>query len=127
MLGVPLGKIYTSKLNRAVEAGQLISGKDVQTREELTDSGAGNSSSMANPSGRNAKIGAEIQVLVNMPIKDGTNNMLVTHKTNIADAFGKEFSDVKEGETLVFRPVTSGQPTFLGRALPAQWELAARK
>ena len=30
-LGVPLGEIYTSKLNRAVETGKLISGKDVQT------------------------------------------------------------------------------------------------
>ena len=28
-LGIPLGSVYTSKLNRAVETGKLISGRDV--------------------------------------------------------------------------------------------------
>jgi phosphohistidine phosphatase SixA len=126
-LGIPLGEIYTSKLNRAVETGKLISGKDVQTREELTDSGAGSSSAMANPAAKNAKIRSAIYVLINLGNKAGPNNILVTHKTNIADAFGSQFSDVKEGEAIIFRPVSSGQPNFLGRMLPQQWELATRQ
>jgi phosphohistidine phosphatase SixA len=124
-LAIPMGEIYTSKLNRAVETGKLISGKDAQTREELTDSGAGSSSAMADPAAKNAKIRAAIQALVNMNPKAGANNVLVTHKTNIADAFGKQFSDVTEGEALVFRPASSGQPTLLARVLPQQWESAA--
>jgi phosphohistidine phosphatase SixA len=126
-LGIPMGEIYTSKLNRAVETGKLLSGKDVQTREELTDSGAGNTSAMANPAAKNAKIRSAIHILVNAPIPDSTNNILVTHKTNISDAFGNQFSDVKEGEALIFRPVNSGEPTLLARVLPQQWEQAERK
>ena len=82
---------------------------------------------MANPAATNAKIRSAVHVLINRSTKDGANNILVTHKTNIADAFGNQFSDVKEGEALVFRPVNSGQPTLLARVLPQQWELAARK
>jgi phosphohistidine phosphatase SixA len=125
-LGIPLGEIYTSKLNRAMETAKLISGQDVQTREELTDSGAGSTSAMANPSAKNAKIRSAVQALVNIQNKNGANRILVTHKTNIADAFGNQFSDVKEGEALIFSPVNSGQPTLLARVLPEQWELAAR-
>jgi hypothetical protein len=80
---------------------------------------------MADPAAKNAKIRAAIQALVNMNPKAGTNNVLVTHKTNIADAFGKQFSEVTEGEALVFRPASSGQPTLLARVVPQQWELAA--
>src|SRR6478752_262434 len=83
-LGIPLGEIYTSKLNRAVETGKLLSGKDVQTREELTDSGAGSTSAMANPAAKDGKIRSAIHILVNTPIPDSTNNILVTHKTNIS-------------------------------------------
>jgi phosphohistidine phosphatase SixA len=126
-LAIPIDTIYTSKLNRAVETGKLISGKDPQTREELTDSGAGSSSAMADPAAKNAKIKAAIQALVNTKPKAGENNVLVTHKTNIADAFGKQFGEVAEGEALVFRPASSGQATLITRVLPQQWESAASK
>ena len=82
---------------------------------------------MANPAAKNAKIRSAIHVLVNTPTPDNTNNILVTHKTNISDAFGNQFSDVKEGEALIFRPVNSGEPTLLARVLPQQWEQAERK
>jgi phosphohistidine phosphatase SixA len=126
-LAIPIDTIYASKLNRAVETGKLISGKDPQTREELTDSGAGSSSAMADPAAKNAKIKAAIQALVNRKPKAGENNVLVTHKTNIADAFGKQFGEVTEGEALVFRPASSGQPTLIARVQPQQWESAASK
>src|SRR6188472_4067389 len=43
-LGVPVGEVYTSRLNRAVETGKLLSGKDVSPVDELTDSSAGSAS-----------------------------------------------------------------------------------
>ena len=46
--------------------------------------------------------------LVNAPPKAGLNNLAVTHKTNIADAFGKEFADVREGEALVYKTSAFG-------------------
>jgi hypothetical protein len=49
--------------------------------DALTDSGAGSSSAMANPDGKNAKAGRAVLDLVNAPPKAGLNNLAVTHKT----------------------------------------------
>src|SRR5437879_7152143 len=88
-LGVPIGEVYTSQLNRAVETGRLLGGKGVSPVDALTDSGAGSSSAMANPDGKSAKTGRAMRDLVNAPTKPGLNNLAVTHKTNVADGFGK--------------------------------------
>jgi phosphohistidine phosphatase SixA len=120
-LGVPIGEIYTSQLNRAVETGRLIGGKDVSPVEALTDSGAGSSSAMANPDGKNANIGRAVRDLVSAPPKAGVNNLAVTHKTNVADAFGREFADIREGEALVYKASTSGQPVLVARVQPGEW------
>src|SRR5215204_3858306 len=79
-LGVPVGEVYTSRLNRAVETGKLIGGKDVSPVDELTDSSAGSASGMANPDGKNAKAGRAVGDLVDAPSKAGVNNLAVTHK-----------------------------------------------
>ncbi|ANW05684.1 histidine phosphatase family protein [Bradyrhizobium icense] len=120
-LGVPIGEVYTSQLNRAVETGKLISGKDVSPVDALTDSGAGNPSAMANPDGKNAKIGRAIRGLVDVPPKAGVNNVAVTHKTNVADAFGKEFGDIREGEALVYKTSSSGPAVLVARVQPGEW------
>ena len=46
---------------------------------------------------------------------------MVTHKTNIADAFGKEASDVQEGEAFVYRSGGSAPAAFVARVKPAFW------
>lgn len=114
--GIPIGETYTSKLNRAVETGKLISGKDVTPLAELTDSGAGNPSAMARPGGGgNVELGLALKRRANGTPKPGTNTIIVTHKTNIADGFGKNWNDVKEGEGSVFKPSASGEPSFVSR------------
>ena len=67
---------------------------------------------MANPDGKNAKAGRAVRDLVNAPPKAGVNNLAVTHKTNVADAFGKEFADIREGEALVYKTSASGRPSW---------------
>ncbi|HET7848744.1 MAG TPA: histidine phosphatase family protein [Pseudolabrys sp.] len=124
-LNIPLGEIYTSKLNRAIETGSLISGGRTIQVAALTDSGAGSASAMSEPGGSNAKIGKAIRDLVNKAPVAGTNNVLVTHKTNIADAFGKSVSDVKEGETLIYKPGASGAPALVGRMQSGDWTAQA--
>ncbi|MGY4341758.1 histidine phosphatase family protein [Bradyrhizobium sp. LM2.9] len=56
-LAIPIGDVYTSRLNRAIEAGKLISGREVKPVEALTDSSNASASGMANPTGANAKAG----------------------------------------------------------------------
>ena len=120
-LGVPIGEVYTSRLNRAVETGKLLGAKEVSPLDELTDSGAGSVSAMANPDGKNAKAGRAVRELVNVPPKPGVNNLAVTHKTNVADAFGKEFSDIREGEALVYKTSSSGPAVLIARVQPSEW------
>jgi phosphohistidine phosphatase SixA len=120
-LGIPIGEIYTSRLNRAIETGKLLSDREVKPVDALTDSGAGSASAMANPGGGNAKAGLALRELVNAAPKAGTNTFIVTHKTNIADAFGKEASDVQEGEAFVYRSGGSAPAAFVTRVKPAFW------
>jgi hypothetical protein len=120
-LGVPIGEVHTSQLNRAVETGKLLGGKDVSPVDALTDSGAGSASAMANPDGKNAKAGRAVRDLVNAPPKAGLNNLAVTHKTNVADAFGKEFADIREGEALVYKTSASGPAALIMRVQSSEW------
>jgi phosphohistidine phosphatase SixA len=120
-IGVPIGEVYTSRLNRAVETGKLLAGRDVSPVDELTDSGAGSASAMANPDGRNAKLGRALRDFVNTNPKPGLNTLVITHKTNIADAFGKDFGDVREGEALVFKPSASGTAVLVTRVQTGEW------
>jgi len=124
---IPIGDIYTSRLNRAIEAGRLISGREVKPVDALTDSSNASASGMANPTGANAKAGQAVRQLVDAPPKAGTNTFLVTHKTNIAYAFGKDAGDVQEGEAFVYRASTTGAAAFAGRIKPADWVAKAGK
>ena len=126
-LGVPIAEIYTSKLNRAVETGRLMTGGDVSPLEALSDSGAGSTSAMANPEGKNANAGQALRDLVAAPPKAGANNLVITHKTNIADAFGKDLSDVREGEALIYRPSPLGPSVLITRVQASEWIAQASK
>jgi hypothetical protein len=80
---------------------------------------------MANPTGANVEIGGAIRVLVNMAPKPGTNNVVVTHKTNIADAFGKAAGDVKEGKALIYKPNVAGESILIDRVQANAWKAYA--
>lgn len=58
-------------------------------------------------------------------LMSGTNTILITHQPNIVDALGKDFSDVKEGEALVFRP-ENGTFTLIARIPIEAWSQLAR-
>ncbi|WFU72675.1 MULTISPECIES: histidine phosphatase family protein [unclassified Bradyrhizobium] len=124
---IPIGDVYTSRLNRAIEAGRLITGKECKPVDALTDSSNASTSGMANPTAANAKAGAAVRQLVDQSPAPGTNTVLVTHKTNIADAFGKEAGEVQEGEAFVYRANGSGPATFVARVKSADWTAKAGK
>ena len=122
-LGIPLGVIYTSKLNRAIETGKLMSGTDVTPRDELTDSSYGSTTGMANPDGGNARAGKAMRDLFAQATAGSANNVYITHKTNVTDAFGKEYADIGEGEALIVKVSRSG-PAVIARVKPGEWNAA---
>ncbi|OPZ00841.1 histidine phosphatase family protein [Bradyrhizobium sacchari] len=124
---IPIGDVYTSRLNRAIETGRLITGKECKPVDALTDSSNASASGMANPTAANAKAAAAVRQLVDQLPAPGTNTVLVTHKTNIADAFGKEAGDVQEGEAFVYRANGAGPATFVARVKSADWTAKAGK
>jgi phosphohistidine phosphatase SixA len=124
-LGIPIGEIYTSRLNRAVETGKLIGARDVTPKDELTDSGAGSASSMANPEGNNEKFGRALRELALSKATANANLLIVPHKTNVTDAFGQTYADIQEGEALVFRPTKSALE-FVVRVKADDWAKISR-
>jgi phosphohistidine phosphatase SixA len=121
-LGIPIGSVITSRLNRAVETGRLVAGKDVKGMEELNVSTMGSASAMAGSSvsGKQRYATALRQLVATRP-EFHTNTLIVTHKTNIQDAFGREWADIKEGECLLFRPGDSASPTPVARIEASEW------
>ena len=121
-LGIPVGEVYTSRLNRAVETGKLFAGKDVVALDDLTDSGAGNPSAMAGPNGGGSpKLGRALRELTNVAPGAGLNTIIVTHKTNVVDAFGKDWRNVREGEASGFKPNGSGPAVLIARIDAKDW------
>lgn len=53
--------------------------------------------------------------------KAGVNNIAVTHKTNVADAFSKAFADIKEAEALIYKTSASGPVVLVARVQAGQW------
>jgi phosphohistidine phosphatase SixA len=114
-LQIQVGDVYTSKFFRAVETGRLISGKDVKTTHDITEGGQ-----VVTPIENDRRAEAMRKFAATMPAK-GTNTLVVSHKPNIMDAFGKDWFDVREGEASIFKPDGNGKFVLVGRVQAAQW------
>ena len=118
-LGIPLGEVYTSKYNRAIETGKLVSGRDVVSTVDVTEGGL-----VATPIENGRRADALKKMSATKPAR-GKNTLIVTHKPNILDAFGKDWFDVREGEASVFKPDGSGKLVPVARVQAADWIKAA--
>jgi len=114
-LGIPLGKVYTSKFNRAVETGKLISGGDVTPTADVTEGGL-----VVTPI-ENDRRAEALKKMAGTAPEAGKNTLIVTHKPNITDAFGKDWFDVKEGEASIFKPDGSGKTVLVARLQAVDW------
>lgn len=119
-LGIPIGKVYTSNFNRAVETGRLISRGDVIPTFDVTEGGL-----VVTPIENDRRAAALRRMAATVP-EAGTNTLIVTHKPNILDAFGKDWFEVKEGEATVFKPDGAGKSILIDRAQPDDWVNAVR-
>jgi hypothetical protein len=49
------------------------------------------------------------------------NVVIVSHKPNIVDAFGKDWLDIREGEASIFRPDGNGSYRLIVRVQADEW------
>jgi phosphohistidine phosphatase SixA len=119
-LNIPVGQVVTSQFNRAVETGTLLGFGAVTSTADITEGGL-----VVSPNENNRRAAALKKLASTVP-PAGTNVVLVTHKPNILDAFGKDWFDVREGEASVFKPDGNGYKP-VARIQAADWGKLAQQ
>ena len=115
-LGIPVGLVLTSPLQRAVDTGMLMTFGEVQTVPELAEAGADLSPE------ENDRRAQALRILVALHPPVDSNLVIVSHKPNIVNAFGKDWSDVREGEASVFEPDGDGGFKLVVRVQADEWK-----
>ena len=119
-LKIPVGQVQTSMFQRAVDTGTLLGFGDVKPSPDITEGGL-----VVTPTENNRRAAA-LRKLAGQPPPPGTNVVIVSHKPNIMDAFGKDWFDVREGEASVFRPDGNGGHKLIVRVQASEWTKLAQ-
>ena len=101
-LNIPVGQVHTSAFNRAVETGQLLGFGEVKPSLDFAEGGL-----VVTPVENNRRAQALRKIAATMP-PAGSNVIVVTHRPNILDAFGKDWFHVRQGESSIFSPDGAG-------------------
>jgi phosphohistidine phosphatase SixA len=117
--GVPIGKSYSSRFFRAVETARLIGAKEPQATLDISEGGL-----VVTPNENNRRT-QTLRALAATAPDPGTNTLIVTHKPNILDAFGKDWFEIKEGEASIFKPEGTGF-ALVARVQIGQWATAMK-
>jgi len=118
---VPVGKVYTSKYNRAYETAVIAGFKDIEKTTDLTEGGL-----IVSPNENNRRAEAFRKMIGTAPAPH-TVTILITHQPNIIAALGKDWFDVREGEASIFRPGDGGYK-LVARVQMDEWpRIAAAK
>jgi broad specificity phosphatase PhoE len=129
----PVGKVYTSELNRAYQMAVLARFTVIDKTADLTET----STSMGKPadieagrvvsSDEKGRRADALRKMLGTEPDEGTNTIIITHKPNITDALGEGWADVREGEAAIFRP-HNGSYRLIARVQMDDWpRLAAAK
>jgi phosphohistidine phosphatase SixA len=114
-LKIPVGQVHTSMFNRAVETGTLLGFGAVTTTADVSEGGL-----VVTPIENNRRAAA-LRKLAGTAPAAGTNVVIISHKPNIMDAFGKDWFDVREGEASVLKPDGSGGYKLVARVQANEW------
>ena len=117
--GVPIGQSYSSRFQRAVETARLIGGKEPRATLDISEGGL-----VVSPNENNRRAAALRALAATAPTA-GTNTLIVTHKPNILDAFGKDWFEIKEGEASIFKP-EGNDFALVARVTIDQWAIAMK-
>ena len=117
-IGIPIGKVYTSKFNRAYETAVLAGFKGIEKTTDLTEGGL-----VVSPN-ENSRRAEAFRKMLSVTPQAGTNTILITHKPNIVEALGKDWFEVKEGEASVFHP-ENGSYKLVARVQMDEWSRIA--
>ena len=119
-LKIPVALVLTSTVQRAVDTGTLLGFGEVTATADLAESGPEIS---AEENSRRAQ--ALRKLVAERPPADN-NVVIVSHKPNIVEAFGTDWSDVREGEATVFEPDGHGGYKLVARIQANGWTELAR-
>ena len=114
-LNIPVREVHTSAFNRAAETGQLLGFGDVKPSLDFAEGGL-----VVTPIENSRRAQALRKIAATTP-PAGANIIVVTHRPNILDAFGKDFFDVREGEALIFKPDGAGGNKLIARVQADEW------
>ncbi len=117
-IGVPVSKAITSLFNRAYQTAKLAGIENVEKSADVTEGGL-----VVTPIENNRRAAALKKLASTVP-PAGTSLLIVTHKPNTIDAFGKDWFEVKEGEATVFKPDGTGY-TVVARIQMDEWSRIA--
>jgi len=87
---------------------------NVAKQRQLNDKGRADAKAVGDAS-------QALRAIVAAPSAAGTNTLVVTHKPNILDAFGKDWFEIREGEASIFKPDGKGSYTLIARVPIDQW------
>jgi phosphohistidine phosphatase SixA len=118
-LRIPVASVQTSMFFRAIETGRLLGFGDVATTADMTEGGL-----VVTPTENNRRAAALRKLAATVPAAG--NVVLVSHKPNIMDAFGKDWFDVREGEASIFKPDGNGGYNLLARVQAGDWAKLAQ-
>jgi broad specificity phosphatase PhoE len=116
-LGIRVGLVMTSPLQRAVDTATLLGVGEVKINPDLAEAGAAISRE------ENDRRADHLRKLVGY--HSGPDNfVIVTHRPNLIEAFGSSLADMREGEAAVFEPeFTGGGYRVVARFQVSDWDL----
>jgi phosphohistidine phosphatase SixA len=118
-LAIPVGQVITSQYFRAIETGRLLGFGEPQPMADVSEGGQ-----VVTPIENNRRTAA-LRKLAATAVP-GTNIVVVSHKPNILDAFGKDWFDVREGEISIFKPDGAGGYRLVARVQADEWAKLAQ-